>query len=480
MRPPRLVALVALALSAGLAGCATNPATGQLQLSLVSEAEEIELGKEAAQDVRRSVGLYADPALQAYVEEVGRALAARSERPALPWTFGVADDAAINAFALPGGHVYVTRGILAHLASEAELATILGHEIGHVTARHSAAQISRAKLAQLGLGIGSVLLPESLGALGQLAGAGAQLLFLKFGRDDENQADELGFRYARAAGYDPGAMVGVFRMLSRAGGTSGGRLPGWLSTHPDPESRLQRAQARLAGGAAGGRVDSDAYLRRVVGLPVGDDPRHGFFVGSSFRHPDLRFRFDFPEGWTVRNRPAAVVGVSPERDAAIVLALVEAASPAAAAQQLRGVEGIQAGPPAETRVNGLAAVQSLFSARTEQGTLAGLATFVAHEGRTYRVLAFAPEARAGGHEAAFRRAASSFAPLTDPAALRIEPARLALVTLPRAMTLAEFQQAYPSSLPLDRLALLNRVEAGETIPAGRVMKRVVGGPGAGG
>src|SRR5581483_2743454 len=103
MRPPRLVALVALALSAGLAGCATNPATGQLQLSLVSEAEEIELGKEAAQDVRRSVGLYADPALQAYVEEVGRALAARSERPALPWTFGVADDAAINAFALPGG-----------------------------------------------------------------------------------------------------------------------------------------------------------------------------------------------------------------------------------------------------------------------------------------------------------------------------------------------------------------------------------------
>ncbi len=197
------------------AGCATNPVTGQRQLSLVSEAQEISLGQEAAQDVRQSIGLVDNQALQSYVSRVGTNLASGSERPKLPWAFAVVDDPTPNAFALPGGFIFVTRGLMTLLDSEAELATVLGHEIGHVTARHSVSMISRQQLAQLGLGLGGALFPDLQPAT-QALGTGMQLLFLRYGRDAERQADQLGFRYARSDGYDASEMADVFAALGRA------------------------------------------------------------------------------------------------------------------------------------------------------------------------------------------------------------------------------------------------------------------------
>lgn len=197
-----------------LAGCAINPATGERQLSFMSEAQEIQMGRDADPDIVASMGLYPDEDLQSYVQELGTSLAARSERPDLPWTFRVLDDPLINAFALPGGFIYVTRGILVHFESEAELAGVLGHEIGHVTARHSVNQISRTQLAQLGLGVGMILAPE-LQQYAGLASASMQLLFLKFGRDDERQSDQLGVRYMSRAGYDPAQLSGVMAMLGQ-------------------------------------------------------------------------------------------------------------------------------------------------------------------------------------------------------------------------------------------------------------------------
>ena len=180
------------------AGCATNPVTGQRQLSLISEGQEIEMGREGAAQVEAQIGLVDDAALQQYVQRIGKALASKSERPNLPWNFGVVNDPTPNAFALPGGFIYVTRGLLPLMQNEAELATVIGHEIGHVTAKHSVTQMSNAQLAQIGLGIGSILAPAVADRVGGLAGAGLQLLFLKYGRDDERQADELGFNYALA------------------------------------------------------------------------------------------------------------------------------------------------------------------------------------------------------------------------------------------------------------------------------------------
>ena len=193
-----------------------------------------------------AIGLYPNAALQAYVSRIGLALAATTERPRLPWDFQVVDDASINAFALPGGFVFVTRGLLAHMTNEAELASVLGHESGHVSARHSVQQMSRQQVAAIGLGVGSVLSP-AIAKYGQIAGAGLGLMFLKYGRDDETQSDQLGFRYALAGGYDTREMISVFQMLQRAEALSGGgRLPEWQSTHPDPGNRIAAVQALVA------------------------------------------------------------------------------------------------------------------------------------------------------------------------------------------------------------------------------------------
>ena len=182
--------------------CATNPVTGKRELSLMSEAQEIQIGQSQDAEVRREMGVYRDPALQDYVSTIGLRLARASERPDLPWHFTVVDSPAVNAFALPGGYIYITRGIMPFLENEAQLAGVLGHEIGHVTARHASQQYSRATGAQLGLIFGSILLPQTR-PLAQLGESGLGLLFLKYSRDNETQADELGVGYATRAGYDP-------------------------------------------------------------------------------------------------------------------------------------------------------------------------------------------------------------------------------------------------------------------------------------
>ena len=196
LMPTLLVVGLGAGLATGPLGCARNPVTGKSELSLVSESQEIQMGQQAAQDVAKTIGLYNNADAQAYVTKIGKPIAATSERPNLPWEFHVVDDASVNAFALPGGFIYVTRGLMTAVNDEAEFATVVGHEIGHVTNRHSVQMISKSQLAQLGLGIGSIL-SSDIAKYGQLASAGLQVLFLKYSRNAENQADQAGFRYAR-------------------------------------------------------------------------------------------------------------------------------------------------------------------------------------------------------------------------------------------------------------------------------------------
>src|SRR5437773_7804908 len=293
---------LATVLAASLvAGCATNPATGARQLMLVSESQEIAMGRDYDKQVVASIGLYPDSGLQRYIQQFGTRLAATSERPNLPWTFRVVDDPVVNAFALPGGFIYVTRGIFAHLNSEAELAGVVGHEIRHVTARHSVSQLSKQQLAQLGLAVGTIASPEFERFAG-LASAGLGVLFLKYSRDAERQADDLGLRYMRRVNYDPREMPHVFELLTRVSqAQGGGRVPEWLATHPDPENRRGRIEqeiATLPQTFSGVAVNRDAYLRRLDGLVFGNNPREGYFKDNQFFHPDLRFRVTFPEGWT--------------------------------------------------------------------------------------------------------------------------------------------------------------------------------------
>ncbi len=201
-----LLALVAAILTT--TACATNPVTGKRELSFMSEAQEISVGRELDAQVRQEMGLYEDDELQRYVQELGMRLARSSQRPNLPWSFAVLDSPAVNAFALPGGFIYITRGILPYLDNEAQLVGVLGHEIGHVTARHSAQQYTRGMGASLGVLVGSIFVPQ-IRPFGDLAEGGIGVLFLKFGRDDELQADALGAEYTAAGGWDPDEVPAV-------------------------------------------------------------------------------------------------------------------------------------------------------------------------------------------------------------------------------------------------------------------------------
>lgn len=460
--------------------CARNPVTGKNELALVSEGQEIQMGQEAAQQVAQSIGYVDDQALQDYVAGIGKRMAAQSERPNLPWEFHVVNDAAVNAFALPGGFIYVTRGLLGAITNEAELASVLGHEIGHVTARHSVQQISKAQLAQLGLGLGSIL-SSDIAQFAGLASQGLGILFLKYGRDAENQADELGFRYALTQNYDVREMDDVFETLNResqlAGG--GGRLPEWLSTHPNPENRVTRTQARLDTlhkDLSSTVRNEQAYMQRIQGLTYGDDPRQGFFEGNTFYHPDMRFQLEFPEGWQTQNTPSAVVAVSPQQDAIVQLGLAGQTPPRQAAQQFLSQQGVQAGDASTNNVNGNPAATSYFQAQTQQGVVQGIVSFISYGGQTFGLLAYTGQGKLQQYDGTFRQSIGSFSPLRNQAALSVKPNRIEVVKVPREMTLAQFDQQYPSTIPIEELAVINQLEGPDSsIPAGRQVKRVTGG-----
>ncbi|HEX2164886.1 MAG TPA: M48 family metalloprotease [Thermoanaerobaculia bacterium] len=473
----RLAAALVVALAA--AACATNPVTGRQQLALISEQQEIQLGRQTDQQVVQQLGLVDDAELQRYVETVGKRLAADSERPDLPWTFRVVDDPSVNAFALPGGFIYLTRGIVTHLNNEAEMAAVLGHEIGHVTARHSVSRISQSQLASLGLVLGSIFVPE-LRNYGDLAQTGLQLLFLKYGRDDERQADDLGLRYMLDDGYDPRQMPAVFETLARVSQVQGqGRLPAWLSSHPAPEARAERISDEVAAAVAAagpGEIDRREYLAQVDGLVFGENPREGFFRGNTFYHPELAFQITFPPGWQVSNQRQAVGAISPNNDAVVVLSLAGQGTPANAASQFFGQPGLARGNPWRGEIGGMEAVAAEFQVQQQQGVLQGLAAFVEHGGRTYQLLGYSAANRWGAHDRTVAASVDTFRRVRDPEVLNVEPRRIDVVTLPSAMTLREFARRYPSTVDLTTLALINQVNADTRLEAGLEVKRVVGGP----
>ena len=470
-RHTRVIALAAFA-----AGCATNPVTGRSELALISEGQEIQMGQQYAEEVKAAYGLYDNAGVQAYVNRLGMQIARASERPQIPWQFNVIDDAAVNAFALPGGPVFITRGILTHMNSEAELVSVLGHEIGHITARHSVSQMSQAQLANLGLGIGSIF-SSTIANVSGIASAGLSVLFLKYGRDAEKQSDELGFKYMVNANYDPREMASMFRTLQRTGGSAEGRLPEWLSTHPNPENREQAVAQRidsLGRSTQGMTVDREEFIRYIGGMTYGVNPREGFFRNNLFLHPDLRFQLQFPEGWQVQNTKQAVAAMSPNQDAMLQMTLGQG-SPEQAAQQFFNQQGMQSSNVSRNSVNGMPAVSGYFQATTEQGTLRGIGVWLQHGNATYQLLGYTPAQAFGQYDRVFQQSISSFREVTDPAVLNVQPAKVELVRVPRTMTVAEFNRQFPSSVPVEQIAIINGVDAGGSLQGGTMAKRVVGG-----
>jgi len=463
-----------------LPACAVNPATGKRQLMLVSESQEIQLGLENDRALTAQLGLYPDDALQAYVQRLGTEIAAKSERANLDWQFRVVDDPVVNAFALPGGFIYITRGILAHFNNEAELASVIGHEIGHVTARHGANQMSKAQLAQVGMLGGAIFAPKRMEQFGQFAQTSLSLMFLKFSRDDETQADDLGLRYMIAGGYDPRPMPDVFDTLGRVGAAHGGeRLPGWMSTHPHPANRRDRINGHIAAGGedfSARPVRRDEYLARIDGIMFGEDPQQGYFKEGLFLHPEMQFQLRFPDGWKTSNQRQAVAGISPEQDAMVQLSLAAEASATAAYQKFFSQEGGPQRADYPVRMTGgLPSVGSGFVVETQEGKIQGLVAFVEHGGRVFQLLSYTIQTQWGNRGRALESSVTSFDALQDRRAIDARPKRVDIVTPSSSMSAHEFARRYDASVEPETLALINGMNTDGRFQAGRSYKVVTGG-----
>ncbi len=456
-----------------LVGCATNPVTGRRQLSLYSEAQEIQMGRQELERARLETGFYPDSALTAYLADIGRRLAALSERPHLPWEFHIVDDPAVNAFAAPGGFIFFTRGILAHLNSEAELAGVMGHEIGHVTARHSVTSGSVQQLLGIGIAAGSMFNTEIAGMAGQVAGLG----LLSYSRSHESQADELGHRYALTEKYDVRDMPNTFRTferLSNAGGGGSGKLPAFLSTHPDPGSRVEKTQAwaDTVTNTAALRSDRDRFYDRINGMVYGIDPQNGYFENTRFLHPVLRLRFDIPTGWQSVNQATRVVAVHPQGQAQLVLSFAEAQTVDAAAQAFAGQQGLTNVSVQRATVNGFAASVVSFAAATGEGqALRGEALFVPHQGQVLQFLGLATAAAWPTEGARVSQSLRSIAPTAANQVFRPR-SYLRIITLTQPTTIEALAQRSEGAVTAAALAIMNGVAEGTTLPAGRRVKTV--------
>ena len=421
------------------AACATNPVTGKKQMSLLSEAEELAIGQQQDAEIRREMGVYDDPELQRYVNEIGQGLARLSHRPNLPWTFTIVDSPAINAFALPGGYIYLTRGILAYLDDESELAGVLGHEIGHVTARHAAQAYTRQAQAGLGLAILSIFVPGTA-PFTDLGGAGLSVLFLRHGREAELEADRLGVEYGSGAGFDPAGVPRFLATLARVAALSERGVPNWLSTHPDPGSRVVKAEP-VAGkfvSAEARTLNRDQYLERIHGLVFGDKPEDGIVRGNEFLHPLLRFAVTFPDGWELTNTPSAVLAQEPGTDHFMVLQEVE--QPPLLRQGSGGQGGRSIGEAAVAamrragytvvdgridKINGNDAHVGLYRGNAKDvGKVLMRAAHIAIGRQLYVVAGFAPEQEFAQVDKDILPSVQSFRQLSAAEASRIQPNRI--------------------------------------------------------
>jgi predicted Zn-dependent protease len=482
---PRFGRATLLALLGLVAGCATNPVTGHHELSLVSTAQEDQIGREGFQAVVAEYGTYDDPKIQAYVDTVGQRLAKVSHLPNLAWKFTVLDDPVVNAFAMPGGYIYITRGILAHLNSEAQLAGVLGHEIGHVTARHTANRMTQQQLAGLGLGIAEAFSP-TMARYSQVAQTGLGLMFLKYGRDDETQADELGVTYATAAGYDPREIPSTYAMLKRVSDRAGQGLPSFLSTHPDPGSREERTHGlaeRAAAGKTGLATRGRAYLQKMDGVVFGKDPRQGYLEGNHYYHPQLRFQIAFPEGWKVQDTRSAIRAVSaeegsqPSSQMEVTLAAKNALSPEAMVAELERSGRIVASRGGAETIGGYPAWVGRIQVPGDPGVVTVLAAALVRKSpeQMFEIIGKSPEPGDNG-ETQILGAARTLRDLADPARLAAQPDRVKVVAAPRHSDFQGLVQSLGAqAIGIDETEILNNTDGDQSVNAGELIKIVVPG-----
>ena len=459
--------------------CARNPVTGKKQVVLMSEEQEIAMGKEADPQIIAQFGLYPDTALQNFLNSKGKQMAAISYRPRLEHSFRVLNSEVVNAFATPGGYVYFTRGIMANFNSEADFAGVLGHEIGHISYRHCVSQQRNSILAQVGIMAGIIINPD-LVAFADVASQGLQLLLLKYGRDAEREADELGVEYSSKIGYDAKQMALFFKTLERqSAGTGAAELPEFLSTHPNPADRNVTVN-RLAEewknklNLTSPLVNRNSYLRKLEGLVYGEDPREGYREQNMFYHPVLKFQFPIPANWNYQNTPQMVQMSAKDGKALMMLMLAKGNSLQEASANITQQYKLT---PIETRnvtVNGLPAIYLIADqqpAQQGQPTLRTLSYIIQYNENIYHLIGVSTTTDFNTYSASFNNTMQGFRPLTDPVRLNKKPQRIRIRNVGSSMTLSQFlTQNNVLSARLEEHAILNGMQLTDNVAQGTLIK----------
>ncbi|HKK46663.1 MAG TPA: M48 family metalloprotease [Balneolaceae bacterium] len=464
--------------------------TGNKRAYGYSWEKEKEIGKQADQQIQQQYGVYDNQEVSNYVKNVGQKILSVSHlrRQDTPQKFKdtefhyqVLNSPVANAFALPGGYVYITRGLLGYLENEAQLAVVLGHETGHVAARHASQQALEQQVGQIALIGGAVAGQELLGVPGQsilnLGSQAAKYLFLSYSRDDEREADRLGVEYAAMEHYQAKDAAGFFEALKRLTEQSGQSIPDWQSTHPDPSERAKTipelAQQWKEKGYEQNIEDADKYMRTIDGIIYGDNPREGFARDGKFYHPDLKFQFSYPDGWQVVNQPNLVAVVNKDQDAVSIMQLdSKSSSPQASVIEYVSQDGYTVQSQGEVKNNGLNGYEAIASATADNGTEYQFYVYsVSYNKNIYRFISYCVVDKFAAYKPLFVETSNSFKALTDQSILDIKPVRLHTIKVDKS---APFSSFLPEKLPMDitqkEIAILNQVKLDETIQKGSWIK----------
>jgi len=473
-----LITLCSVLILLSLSACAINPVTGKKQIVLMSEAQEVAMGQQSDPEIIAFFGLYEDPQLQEFITAKGNEMAAISHRPKLAYEFKIVDSPVINAFAVPGGFVYFTRGIMAHFNNEAEFAGVLGHEIGHVTARHSVIQQRNQLFSQLGLLAGIILVPE-LGEFVEPLSEGMQLALLKFGRDAERQSDKLGVEYSSQIGYDATEMAGFFETLERQQGDTGAEeIPPFLSSHPSPEERNATVENLAKEWQQKSKktefaVNRDSYLRKIDGLIVGEDPKQGFVESNSFYHPVLKIQFPIPAAWGHQNTPQQFQMAPKTGDAIMMLTLAPGATVEEAANAVLERYTLTVVESKKETINRLPAIIMVADQKQEQGTIRVLSALIQFEGNIYSLMGITDSAKFDSYQSVFSNTIRNFQELRDSEKLNRKPDIIKIKTVPQQMSLrAAFQHFGMPAERFEELSLLNGMHLTDPLSKGMLIKVV--------
>jgi len=473
----RIVALL-MSLVFGLvtSACVTNPVTGQKELDLIPPSQEISMGRQEYKSVLSQFDVYKYKDLNRYITRIGDELVPYVQDKNIKYTFTLLDSPDVNAFSTPGGYVYVTRGILAYLNNEAQLACVLGHEMGHINAHHVATLLTKQMIFNMGLAI-AYAKSKRFRKFAPLVGIAGNLLFLSFSRSDEYQADYLGVEYATLAGYDATQMAYFFDELERIEVSENAVLPEFLSTHPSPPHRRERViqlARRWQAIAKRGyyKIGRDVYLEHINGILFGKNKKNGYTVGNRYYHPNMRFTFAFPKGWKLIDM-AHYIGIVPKNYNGVYVKIFLEDKPNYTVANEFASKGVEI-EFKDKNINGFDAYKVVRLVNTSGQPTTQCAYFINFSGKTFVFFAQSPSVLWPALEGKLTEPAKTFSRLTDPNRIHVKNLYVKVVKVPDSMTFSELlnRMRIPERLR-KKIYIMNNMYSDTLLAEGDLIKVLV-------